>query len=432
MSAKLMLGVAREDITPEIGGNLFGYRPDLYSESLNDNLTATAFAFSCGKKRALMITTCVCLIDDKVISDLKGLLSEKFGVEPHHIMISATHTHTGPSMADMDGWGGVDYPYYYGIFKPAVISAAEKAFGNTQPVKMGSAVGKSEIGINRRCINEDNSIGLGQCEWAPFNPYMTVLSFKNEKDEIVGSIIHYGAHGTCAGIATAISRDWSGVMTDALDAVTGGITAFFNGPEGDVGPRLLNGWTVGDMSDVKELGTRAAADAVRIFSGIKEYKDVTLSVKSEVLKLKLSPRISYDAALAGCEKYSDDTINIDKKIARYYRDVKASYEDGYEEKDFRELIQTAIRIGDTAFVSFPYELFSEIGMRINKSVKDLNVLSLSNTNGHAGYFPTQDQLCRGGYEILSFLYNNVQCYGENADFNLIQETLNNISTLERE
>ena len=40
MNKKLLLGVARGDITPELGCNLFGYRPDLHSESVNDNLTA--------------------------------------------------------------------------------------------------------------------------------------------------------------------------------------------------------------------------------------------------------------------------------------------------------------------------------------------------------------------------------------------------------
>lgn len=48
MSKKLMLGVSRRDITPEVGGNLMGYNPHIYSEKINDNLTATAFVFQYG------------------------------------------------------------------------------------------------------------------------------------------------------------------------------------------------------------------------------------------------------------------------------------------------------------------------------------------------------------------------------------------------
>ena len=48
MTEKLFVGVSRKDITPEVGCQLFGYRPDLYSDGVNDNLTATAFAFYYG------------------------------------------------------------------------------------------------------------------------------------------------------------------------------------------------------------------------------------------------------------------------------------------------------------------------------------------------------------------------------------------------
>ena len=40
---KLYLGVAREIITPAIGGQLYGYRPDIFSESVEDDLTVTAY-----------------------------------------------------------------------------------------------------------------------------------------------------------------------------------------------------------------------------------------------------------------------------------------------------------------------------------------------------------------------------------------------------
>ena len=70
-------------------------------------------------------------------------------------------------------------------------------------------------------------------------------------------------------------------------------------------------------------------------------------------------------------------------------------------------------------------------MRIDDATKDLKVLSLSNTNGTKGYFPTQDQLCRGGYEVTMFKYNGVQTPTDDADYHLIKETLRNIERLER-
>ena len=59
MSEKLMLGVARSIITPTVGTALYGYKPDLFSESINDDLTATAYAFSQGETNAMLITVTV-------------------------------------------------------------------------------------------------------------------------------------------------------------------------------------------------------------------------------------------------------------------------------------------------------------------------------------------------------------------------------------
>lgn len=430
MDKKLLMGVGRSDVTPEIGGRLFGYRPDWYSKSVNDRLTASAFYFEQGDLKTLMVTVCVCLLDTTVTDRLRALIEEKYNINKNNILISATHTHSGPDTCNMPGWGWIDREYCDNILEPAVLKAVNEAVTSSQPVKMGVATGESKVGINRRQLNEDNSVGLGQCEWAPYNPQMTVISFKNEADRVVGNIIHYGCHGTCAGLNVEVSRDWSGVMTDALEEATGGITAFFNGPEGDVGPRLSNGQTTAELPFIYEVGTIGATDAKSIFNKITEYKDVTLATTSETLKIPYDKRISYEEALAGCEQYSHDSINKDKQMAVYFTKVKESYEGDYTEKEADLVEQVIIRIGDVAFAGFPYELFSEIGMRINKATPHLHVLSLSNTNGTKGYFPTQDQLCRGGYEVTMFKYNGVQCLADDADYHLMKETLRNLKGLE--
>ena len=56
---QLQLGVARRVITPEVGGQLYGYRPDLFSKCVNDDLTATAFYLRQKDVTALMISVTV-------------------------------------------------------------------------------------------------------------------------------------------------------------------------------------------------------------------------------------------------------------------------------------------------------------------------------------------------------------------------------------
>ena len=102
---------------------------------------------------------------------------------------------------------------------------------------------------------------------------------------------------------------------------------------------------------------------------------------------------------------------------------------GYTEKPYFTFRQTAISIGDFIFVAFPYELFSDIALRINKEVKNSEVFSLSNANGSEGYFPCDSEISKGGYEIDMFLTANIQPFERNADFSLIKETFKNLEAL---
>lgn len=425
----LHLGIGRTDITPDIGGHLYGYDDSTFSKEIHDRLTSTAFVFACGDERAAMISATVCLINTALAAEIRSEISRTTGIPFENIMLCATHTHSGPNTAGEFGWGEIDREYCDTVFVPRILQSVRDAADNMIPVSMGIADSISLAGINRREQRRNGGIGLGQCPWGCFNPKMTVISFRSSENRTVGNIIHYGAHGTAAGKNAEISRDWSGIMTDRVERETGGITAFFNGPEGDVGPRLTNGQTVGDIRYVEELGGVAATDAMRIYRQISDFSPALLSCSSGVLKIPVKPRISLEEAEREHGKYAGKTVNLSGQMRRYYESVIESYRNGYVEKDCREVPQSVIKIGNAVFVSFPYELFSEVGMRIEKYSRHPRVLSLSNTNGSEGYFVTQDQLCRGGYEISMFETQRVQAPVDDADMHLINETLKNTEVL---
>ena len=426
---KFCLGVAREIITPEIGGQLYGYRPDVFSESVEDDLTATAYYFRQGDRQALMLSLTVCLIRTQLAAEILGLIEERFSIPRGNCMLNATHTHSGPNTAGETGWGDIDRAYCDKIFIPKILSAVQKAVDSTKPVKMGVASGTSLVGISRRELNLRNEVILGQNPWACFNSEMTVISFVGEDGEAVANLIHYGAHGTAAGLNHEITRDWSGLMVDAVEEKSGVITAYFNGPEGDVGPRLSNGCTTGDITYVRELGAVAARDAVAIYSNISEYSDVDLAVSEKALVVPLKKRMDYDKAKAMLEKYKHETVNANALIRRHLGDVIRAYDECKPDEECVHEQQTVIGLGDVVFAAFRYELFSEIGMRIDRAFDTKKVLSLSNTNGSESYMVTQDAICRGGYEVDMFLYSHVQPFADDADFHLVTGTVDHINSL---
>ncbi len=297
---------------------------------------------------------------------------------------------------------------------------------------MGMGCGDSLIGVNRREFDGENKIKFGQNPWGCMNPRMTVIAFRDDEDNPLGNIIHYGCHGTAAGQSTRISRDWPGIMTDTLERESGAITAFFNGPEGDVGPRLSNGKTTGggDIRYVYELGHAAALDAVKIYRLISGYhEEVSLQAGSGTVNIPVKKRISREEAQALREMYQGHTVNLKGMIRAYSEEVLASYDQGYEDRESVPMEQAVIRIGDAVFAAFPYEVFSEIGMRIDRDFPAGKVLSLSNTNGSGGYFITQDQICRGGYEVSMFQYGHIQPYCDDADWALIRGSVENIERI---
>lgn len=431
MMQKLYLGVSEEFITPKIGTRLFGYNPNIYSKSINDDLTSTAFVFEYENKSAVMVSSTVGAISKKVADKVRSAIADKYDIPFENIMLAATHTHSAPPLVDMEGWGNMDEEYAYDIYVPNTIKAIENAIASKTAVTVGMAQGESYVGVNRRQLSQDNTIFFGQNPYGVFNPTMTVISFRDENNNTVANIVHYGCHATAAGYNTEVTRDWPGVMTDALKRETGAVTAFFNGTFGDAGPRLTNGLTTGEakIEYAMQLGAVATQDAVRIFHKIKQFRNEALDVCASSVYIGLQKRVPLEEASENYEKYSNETININAQRKKYYADIIESYKNGYTDIDKATYPQTIIKIGDTAFVEFPFEMFGEIGIRIDQYSHIPYVLSLSNVNNYEGYFVTQDQYVRGGYEIDMFKTARLQPFCEDADYVLICETLDNLKKL---
>ena len=166
----LQLGVASRVITPPVGTCLAGYEPDLHSESVNDDLTATAFAFKQGDTVALMVSATLCAMSSEISNLLLTKIEELYNIPRTHCLIHSTHTHSGPNLFGGTGWGDIDKEYLNGILLSAIYDAIGEALDNTTEVKMGVASGMSYVGINRRELTIENKIDFGQNPWGPFNP----------------------------------------------------------------------------------------------------------------------------------------------------------------------------------------------------------------------------------------------------------------------
>lgn len=425
--ARFMAGAAREDITPPVGTLLYGYTPDTVSTSVHDPLQTTAVAFRQGDRTAILITVTVGDFGNALCDEIRSKIGAAVDLPSGRIIVTATHTHSAPNVSGIVGWGDIDRPYVDSILFPAMIRACRNALLGLEPAEIAVGEIKSKVGINRRQQQQNGTISLGQNPWGCYDPYMTCIAIRNAGTrEGIVNLIHYGCHGTAAGCNHEVTRDWSGIMTDRLEKQTGTLTAYWNGAQGDVGPRLTNGATTGDIRFVEELGGVAAQDALRAWNALGPYKEGQLSVFEGEVRIPRKPLLPEDEVRTELASYADpdSLINLRRLRYAYYRAIMDEYEAGCPEyeKDCR-IPQTILAVGDVVFVPFPFELFSEISMRMRSYSHFRYTLCLSNANGYNAYLPTEDQIVRGGYEIGCFLYSSAHPLVNNADQVIIDENL---------
>ncbi len=216
------------------------------------------------------------------------------------------------------------------------------------------------------------------------------------------------------------------MMIDRIEKETGTLTAFINGAIGDVGPRLTNGCTVGNIAHVEELGSCAAFDAMQLVNGVKSFTLPEMIIKHGDVHLpyqKYPPLEEIQSELAAIEDPAK-LININRLRYEHLTAVKELLESGNDRvpEHFTYPVMTAV-IGNIVLLPFPFEIFSGISMRLRAYSGYQHTLCLSCANGYHAYLPTEDQLCLGGYEVGVFRYASVYRLADNTDEHIINEML---------
>src|SRR5450759_3332682 len=127
MSAPLMAGAAKITITPPIGVDLCGYggRPGP-SIGVHDDLRAGAI-FACdGSGCAVIITADLIGLDAAEVAEVRALVHDLTDVPPSRVMISCSHTHSGPATDCIAHLGHQDRPYLT-VLKRQLASLARRA-----------------------------------------------------------------------------------------------------------------------------------------------------------------------------------------------------------------------------------------------------------------------------------------------------------------
>ena len=92
----LKAGFGRTIINPKEGTPISGYYKPRFAEGVIDDLEANALALSDGNNTLLLIAVDNCGIKLDILNVYRSEISKECLLPTENIIITATHTHTGP------------------------------------------------------------------------------------------------------------------------------------------------------------------------------------------------------------------------------------------------------------------------------------------------------------------------------------------------
>ena len=235
----IVLGTAVRSINPPLGVPLVGYpRPRPHTGVALD-LCARAVVFGSPGERqshAALLVLDLIEVDLELGRSIRERVSAKIpGLSGSAVMLSATHTHSGPATLDAAGIQSAG-------------DAVEEAWQSGEEVRARIGHTRARLGHNRRVVGAD---GKANNVWKDpeglhsgwFNPDVPFFVFENDSQKIRAILVGYGCHPVFAGPANAkVSADYPGYFVRALEAATGAKTAvFIAGAAGDINPRQPRG-----------------------------------------------------------------------------------------------------------------------------------------------------------------------------------------------
>jgi hypothetical protein len=420
----LRVGVGKSDITPPVGIELTGYVARRgKSRGIRDRLFSKALLLEQGDKRILLIANDLLSIGKDLSRRIKSLIEKKLGFASKDVVITATHTHSGPATVELRGCGRIDAGYLTRLPRK-ILFAASKAMENIVPVRTEFGQFAVELGENRRQKGGyvDHTGGI--------------ICFISEIGRTVACILNYNCHPVVLTHNNlSISADYPGVTTQTIEKSLGGICLFLAGAVGDVDPRHR-----GSYEFVEEMGKAIASAAMgsakqrKQLGGKLELLSRTIQVPGEEIlpeniekELEILKKASDPSSILNA-LYIEDKVSLHwlgKKIAkvylRWYDETKRLKAHGVT-RLIHEVEIRMLRIGHFVLVFLPGEPHAIVGKKIKNALSPNPVLVAGYAEDYLGYIPNEETYELGGYEIYQAnrFYGMPAVLGRGTDSMIVQ------------
>ncbi len=411
----LTAGTACLDITPPLGTRLRGYFEERTASTVHDPLYVRSFALE-GEGGAVVIAVCDIIgIDRKYLDQAKAQITETTGLKPEQVLISCTHTHTGPETGD---------DRYTEFLTGRIADCVRVAWQAREPAELGWARAEEpRVVFNRRYHMSDGTVQTNPGQnnpnvvkpAGPVDPEVGVLALRRPGGETLGLLANYTLH--YVGIPDdfeAISADYYGFFSTLIQRLRGTdfVAALSNGASGDI-----NNWhVIGGKPNANDryqhterVAGLIAAAALWAWNEATFTGDVP--VASAMCEVTLSPRPPATAEEIASADEIEERVSAGKPVLMGERSfARRVHRFATNPPQARATWVQAVRVGDLALVGVPGEFFVELGLAIKARSPFAQTMILELANDCIGYIPTARAFEEGAYEPNSTPY--VPGFGE--------------------
>jgi hypothetical protein len=410
----LRAGAATSNVTPPLGAGLVGGWSTPASTDVHDELQARCLVLDDGTTRVAFAIVDNVSIDREVFDEAERLL------------MAATHTHSGPSASGLTRYDfGEPLDEYQAFLARRIADGVRRAIENLAPARIAwGAVDVPQHVFNRRWLVKDparNVSPFGQPERAlmnpgagnpnitepagPTDPQVSFISVQAVSGRPIAFLANYSLHYVGGVPNGHVSADYFAVfarqMAQLLEVETHAppfVAILSNGTSGNINNINFRGGQqrLPPYARMGRVANQAAAEVFRAMQGIDYHEYAPLKMVQRELRLKT--RRAEAEKLTGWAKdvlARPESMRPNHPRERIYAQRILNMLRMPPELD---VPLQALRIGELAIVTIPFEAFVEMGidLKARSPFPDTFVVSLA--NGSYGYLPTAAHHQLGGYE----------------------------------
>ena len=396
------------------------------TESIHDPLHARTLVLDDGTTRLSITTVDSVAVTREVFDKAKALATKKSGIPTSNMLMAATHTHTAP-YANAQHGTSAELAYQKQLIE-GIADSVIKAAENLQPAEAAwSGDDLPDEVFNRRWFMQPGTVPanpfgdtaelvkmnpprdpkkiIGPA--GPTDPEVSILSIRTTKGRPLCLLANYSLHYVGRVPSGQVSADYFGQFASLVEnrlsryrPEEGFVGIMSNGTSGDINnPNFRNPRPPREpFEQIRIVAGKTADTAWRAYQKVinDHNQSIPLGMKERLITLKLRQptpnQITRAKKIVAMSKADEKSL---PRLAKSYAERTLLHA---EKGESIEIKIQAIRIGDLAIVSFPFEVFAEIGLNLKDKSPFGDTFVMELANGEHGYLPTPGQHKFGGYE----------------------------------